>query len=131
MIESYKDLTVWQKSMDLVVDCYHLSKQFPNQEMYGLTSQLRRAAVSVPANIAEGKHRHHLKEFIQHLSIALGSLAELETHCILAKRLNFISDNKLHEILDKTAEIGKMLNGLKNSLNSNLSAASCQGSGAS
>lgn len=90
MIKSYQDLDVWQKAMDLVVMCYKLCKKFPKHEVYGLASQLQRAAVSVPANIAEGRQRQHVKEFIQHLSIAYGSLAELETHIQIAGRLGYI-----------------------------------------
>ena len=106
--------------MELVVNCYQLSEEFPAHEKYGLSSQLRRAAVSIPANIAEGRHRQHLKEFIHHLSIANGSLAELETHCILAQRLNYIAEQALNVILNSTTEIGKMLNGLINSLKNKL-----------
>jgi len=84
-VQSYRDLQVWQKSMDLVTECYRATQQFPKTEIYGLTSQLQRAAVSVPANIAEGQGRQHTKEFIQHLSIAYGSLAELETHLQIAQ----------------------------------------------
>ncbi len=86
-ITSYKDLEVWQKAVELVVQCYQITKGFPANEVYGLASQLQRAAVSVPANIAEGRSRRHNKEFIQYISIAYGSLAELETHIEIAKRL--------------------------------------------
>ncbi len=79
-LKSYRDLKVWQKAMDLVVMCYQTTKKFARSEIYGLVSQLQRAAVSIPANIAEGRERQHSKEFIQHLSIAYGSLAEVETH---------------------------------------------------
>jgi four helix bundle protein len=84
MIKSYRDLDVWQKAMDLVVTCHQLTKKFPDNEIYGLTSQLQRAAVSVPANIAEGNQRRHSKEFLQYLSIADAFLAELETHVLIA-----------------------------------------------
>jgi four helix bundle protein len=77
---SYRDLEVWKKSMDLVVQCYEATRAFPASEQYGLTGQVQRAAVSVPANIAEGQAREHKKEFLHHLSIAHGSVAELETH---------------------------------------------------
>jgi len=114
--KSYRDLEVWQKAMDIVVDCYQITKRFPKSETYGLASQLQRAAVSIPANIAEGRERQHTKEFLQHLSIAYGSLAELETLVQIAERLNYLDVNQLKQILDKTAEVGRMLNGLRRSL---------------
>jgi len=116
VVRSYKDLDVWKKSMDLVVDCYALTKRFPKSEVYGLCSQLQRAAVSIPANIAEGRQRQHSKEFSQHLAIANGSLAELETHVQIASRLDYIKEDQLKDILNKTTEIGKMLNGLRKSI---------------
>ncbi len=96
-LKSYRDLEVWQKSMDLVVVCYQITKEFPKNEIYGLSSQLQRAAVSIPSNIAEGRHRQHSKEFLQHLSIAYGSLAELETHIQIAERLHYIMIIKLNK----------------------------------
>ena len=92
-MKSCKDLEVWQKAMDLVVDSYNLAEMFPMNEKYGLTSQVQRAAVSVPANIAEGRSRQHTKEFIQFISIAYGSLAELETLIEIADRLDYVSNN--------------------------------------
>jgi four helix bundle protein len=121
VVTSYRDLQVWQKSMDLVVDCYQLTKSFPKTEVYGLNSQLQRAAVSIPANIAEGRQRQHSKEFIQHLSIACGSLAELETHIQIAWRLNYIDKTQLDETINRTVEIGKMLTGLRKSIEKKLS----------
>ena len=115
-LKSYRDLEVWQKAMDLVVECYQITKKFPKSEIYGLTSQLQRAAVSIPANIAEGRGRQHTREFVQHLSIAYGSLAELETHLQIAHRLNYIDIGNLDQLLEKTAEIGRMINGLRRSL---------------
>lgn len=109
-------MEVWQKAMDLVVICYQMCKEFPKKEIYGLTSQLQRAAVSIPANIAEGRQRRHSKEFLQYLSIAYGSLAELETHIQIAERLNYINKNQSKKGLDKTAEIGRMINGLRKSI---------------
>ena len=114
--KSYRDLEVWQKAMDIVVDCYQITKRFPKSETYGLASQLQRAAVSIPANIAEGRERQHTKEFLQHLSIAYGSLAELETIVQIAERLNYLDVNQLNQMLDRTAEVGRMLNGLRRSL---------------
>lgn len=86
---SYRDLVVWQKSIELVVAAYKLTATFPEHERFGLTSQLHRAAVSVPANIAEGHARMHRNEYVHHLSIARGSLAELETHITIAVRLGY------------------------------------------
>lgn len=115
--KSYRDLEVWQKAMDLVVDCYTITSNFPNKETFGLASQLQRAAISIPSNIAEGRERQHRKEFIQHLSIAYASLAEVETHLQIAERLNYVDLDKVNQLLDKTSEVGKMLNGLRKSLN--------------
>lgn len=115
-VRSYRDLEVWQKAMDLVVSCYQLTREFPKNEIYGLDGQLQRAAVSIPANIAEGRQRQHSKEFLQFLSFASGSLAELETHIQIAGRLNYVHEVQLKELLDKTAEIGRMLNGLRKSI---------------
>jgi four helix bundle protein len=114
--KSYRDLEVWQKAMDLVVECYRITNKFPRSELYGLTSQLRRAAVSVPSNIAEGRERQHTKEFVQHLAIAYGSLAELETHLQIAQRLNYLDSRQVRQVLEKTSEVGRMLNGLRRSL---------------
>lgn len=102
--------------MDLVVECYQITMKFPKSESYGLASQLQRAAVSIPANIAEGRERQYTKEFLQHLSIAYGSLAEMETIIQIAARLKYIDVNQLKQVLDKTAEVGRMLNGLRRSL---------------
>jgi four helix bundle protein len=115
-LKSYRDLEVWQKAMDLVVECYKITKNFLESEIYGLTSQLRRAAVLSPANIAERRERQHTKEFLQHLSIAYGSLAELETHLQIAQRLNYLDIAHVDQVLEKTAEIGRMINGLRRSL---------------
>lgn len=115
-IESYRDLRVWQASMELVTDCYKATESFPKSEIYRLSSQLQRAAVSVPANIAEGQGRHHLKEYLHHLSIAHGSLLELETLVEIATRLGYLSADMLASMQEKTAAIGKMLNGLMASL---------------
>jgi four helix bundle protein len=94
MLRSYRDLEVWRKAMDFVTECYTLTRDFPKSETYGLTSQLQRAAVSVPANIAEGQGRQHTAEFIQHLSIAYGSLMEAETHIQIAQRLGYVDKPK-------------------------------------
>lgn len=113
---SYRDLEVWHKAMHVVVECYKITREFPKHEIYGLSSQLQRAAVSIPANIAEGRERQHRKEFLQHISIANGSVAELETHIQIAERLSYLDSQQAKCLLDQTAEIGRMLNGLRNSL---------------
>ncbi len=109
-MKTHMDLDVWKKSMDFVENIYKVSSQFPKEEMYGLTSQIRRAAVSVPSNIAEGASRQGSKEFVQFLYISLGSLSEVETQIMLAKRLNFVSNIDI--ILKEITTIKKMLNGL-------------------
>jgi len=91
MVNSYKDLLVWQKGMQLVKELYLLTDRFPKDELYGLTSQMQRAAVAIPSNIAEGYLRNHRKEYVQFLSIALGSAAELETQTLICKSLNKFS----------------------------------------
>ena len=109
-MKSHKDLDVWNMSMDLVELVYRHSAAYPKEEIYGLTSQVRRAVVSVPSNIAEGAARQGNKEFVQFLYIALGSLAEVETQVMLAKRLHFAED--VNDILQSIQRIRKMLNGL-------------------
>lgn len=116
VFKSYRDLEVWQKAMELVVECYQITKSFPKSEVFGLASQLQRAAVSIAANISEGHARQHTKEFLQSLSIAYGSLAELETHIEIAKRLEYIAAETAAELNYKTSTIGRMLNGLRRSL---------------
>lgn len=112
----YRDLEVWQKAMDVVVECYQTTRKFPKTEAFGLSSQLQRAAVSVPANIAEGRARKYTKEFLKHLSIAYGSLAELETHIQIAERLGYIESDQTKHLLGATSTVGRMINGLRNSL---------------
>ena len=115
-IESYRDLLVWQKSMDLVVACYGVTRTFPDSERFGLSSQLQRAAVSIPANVAEGRGRGHIKEFLRHVSIASGSLAELETHVEIAKRLGYLRPDRIGSLIETMTEVGRMLTGLRTSL---------------
>ncbi len=119
-IRSYRDLKGWQLSMDVVEHVYRLTQGFPKQETYGLTSQIQRAAVSIPSNVAEGHTRDSTKEFLHHLSIALGSLSELETQLILSQRLRYINEQELNAILLKTEETGKILRGLQRSLKAKL-----------
>jgi len=116
VFKSYRDLEVWQRAMELVVECYQITKSFPKHEVFGLAGQLQRAAISVPANLAEGRARQHTKEFIQHISIAYGSLAELETHIQIAEHLNYIDKSQVDSLMGKAAAIGRMLNGLRRSL---------------
>ena len=111
-VKTHKDLDVWKKSIDFVTQLYNVTTAFPKEEIYGLTNQLRRAAVSIPSNIAEGAARKSNKEFIQFLHIALGSSAELETQLIISNNLKFMNDETFHEIDKKRNEIGKMLFGL-------------------
>jgi four helix bundle protein len=115
-MNSYQELIVWQKSIDLVAEIYKLTESFPNNEMYGLTSQMRRAAVSIPANIAEGFCRKHKQEYAQFVRIAFGSGGELETHLVIAKRLGFVDVEKYEKIEPLLLEVMKMLNKLIQSL---------------
>jgi len=113
-IKSHKDLKVWQESMDLVMDIYELVQNFPAEEKYNLTSQIKRSAVSIPSNIAEGAGRKSNLEFIQFLNIASGSLSELETQLEIAIRLKFITENE--ELFKKIIFIRIMITNLKKSL---------------
>ncbi len=114
-IKSHRDLIAWQKAMDLVVACYTTTKTFPRDETYGLTSQIRRAAVSIPANIAEGQGRLP-KEFQQFLAHARGSLLELDTHLELALRLDYLDTDQHSSLQLKVHEVGRILNGLLRSI---------------
>jgi four helix bundle protein len=98
-IKSYRDLRVWQESMTLAVECYQLTRAFPKEEMFGLSSQIRRSAASIPANIAEGHGRENTQSFIQYLRIAQGSLKELETHLLLAERVGLIVKENIEAVL--------------------------------
>jgi four helix bundle protein len=111
-VRSYKDLVAWQKSMDLVAAVYRASQGFPKEEIFGLVSQIRRAAVSVPSNIAEGHARTSTKEFQYFLSNARGSLAELETQLTIAHQLAYIDETGINQLLDRLGEVGRILNGL-------------------
>jgi len=117
-LKSYRDLEVWRKSSELAEMVYRLSARFPSEERFGLTSQLRRAAMSVAANIAEGSEREGTREFLQFLGIAAGSLAETETFLILAERLGLVLEQDASPLLEQAATVGRMLNGLKRSLRS-------------
>ena len=113
---TYRELEVWKKSMDLVVEVYRLSKLLPRDEQFGLSSQMRRSVVSVPANIAEGQGKLHKAEFLRFLSIARGSLTEMETHLLIALRLEYLDKNQLTKALTLSQEVGRLLNGLIRSL---------------
>ena len=115
-IQTYRDLTAWQKSMDLVAEIYRLAKLFPQEEVFGLTSQIKRSAVSIPANIGEGHGRIHRKEYLHHLSIARGSLMETETHLQIAIRLNYLTREQARTIWGQMQDTGRLQNGLIRSL---------------
>ena len=115
-IRSYKDLDVWQKSMALAEDCYRATSEFPRDEIYGMTAQMRRAAVSIPANIAEGYGRDQTGPFIQFLRIANGSTRELETHVILSGRIGPLHKEVRDKLLDDCEGISKMLRAMIRSL---------------
>ena len=123
MIRSYRDLKMWQAGMDLVEQIYGLTRQFPRYEIYGLSQQARRAALSVPSNIAEGHARQSTKEYLQHVSIALGSLAETETQLLAAVRLGYADAADAEPALVLAQSVGKMLRALQKSLRSHLSPA--------
>jgi four helix bundle protein len=116
VVNSFRDLRVWQAAMDLVAEVYRLTRAFPKNETYGLASQIQRAAVSIPSNIAEGHARDHIKEYLHHLSMAQGSLAELETQLEIAARLGYVSLDQLRQNLCSIASLGKQLYALRNSL---------------
>ena len=121
MADSYRDLQVWQKSIDLAEMTYRLTARFTPAERFGLTSQLRRSAASVAANIAEGAARHSTKEYLQFLGIASGSLAEAQTYLVLAHRLEMAREDQLKAVVAQANEVGRMLSGLKRSLRSRVS----------
>ena len=116
VIQSYRDLKVWQQAMNLAEECYRLTRQFPKEELYGMTSQVRRSAASVAANIAEGHGRNSRGEYAKFLRVAQGSLKELETHLILAARVGLISNGLIAPVLGDSEGLGKMLRALIRSL---------------
>lgn len=115
-VQSFRDLKVWRMGMDLACKVYELTNAFPKMEMYGLSSQMQRAAVSVPSNIAEGHARGSSREFLHFLAISLGSLAELETQMLIAARLGYMKTEATELLLPEIHEIGKMLRGVQKSL---------------
>ena len=119
---SHKDLVLWQKSMDLAAEVYRLARCFPSFELFGLGAQLRRAAVSVPSNVAEGAARRTTRDFISFLHIARGSLAELETQLLLARRLRYVDDASAQSLAARVDEVGRLLNAVIRGLRRRLDA---------
>ena len=115
-VRSYHELVAWKKAIDLVTEIYRSTQSFPRQEMYGLTSQLRRAAVSIPSNIAEGQGRLSRGEFKQFLGHARGSVFELDSQIIIARNLGYLDEHGSNLLLDRIHEVGRILNGLLASL---------------
>ena len=111
-VKDHKDLIVWQKSMDLLVEVYRLVKKLPKEETYALSDQMRRAVVSIPSNIAEGRGRSSEKDFLRFLFIARGSQAEIETQLLACIRLNYLTESEVELSLDLCSEVGKMLNSM-------------------
>jgi len=115
-IRNFKQLKIWQKGIEIVKDIYMITKHFPKQEIYGLSIQMRRSAVSIPTNIAEGFKRYHSKEFHQFLHIALGSAAELETQLIITVELKYVKCEKVESTVNKLEHLSKMITALKRKL---------------
>ncbi len=115
-MKNYKELTIWQKAMKVVREIYKVTARFPDNERFGLTAQIRRAAVSIPANIAEGWGRGTTREYIQFLLIARGCLMEVETQAIIARDLSYLAEQDFSCLQPKLEEVGRMLNGLIQSL---------------
>ena len=115
-IRSFRDLRVWQAGIDLVRQVYELTSKLPRSEVYGLASQMQRAAVSIPSNIAEGHARESTKEYLQHLSIAQASFAELETQIEIGKQLKYISEDNSSRVIEEISSLGRQLFALRNAL---------------
>jgi four helix bundle protein len=111
-INSYRDLIVWQEGMELAASCYQLTKGCPREELFGLTSQIRRASSSISANIAEGHGRESTQSFIQFLRISQGSLKELETHLLLSAKVGIVPVEKIHPLINRSERLGRMLRAL-------------------
>jgi four helix bundle protein len=122
MVRSYRDLIVWQLGMALAKKIYTSTESFPKSELYGLVSQLRRCSVSVPSNIAEGHARDSTKEYLHHLSIAMGSVAELETQLMLANELGYLPKSGLDDLLAIADDLGRRLRGLQKSIRAKVNA---------
>jgi len=119
-VKDFRDLVVWQHAMDLVESVYQETQQFPPDELSGLTSQLRRAAVVIPVRIAEGHGRNAPKEFLAYLAYANSALCEVQTYILIAQRLNYLSNPHTERLLELCAEVARLINGLSNSLNKRL-----------
>jgi len=115
-VKDYRELIVWQKAMDLVAAAYRATANFPRTEVYGLTSQIRRAAVSIPSNIAEGQARNTTRDFLHFLAVSYGSLKELETQILIAERLEYIDGHTRDVLVQATTEVARLISGLANSL---------------
>ena len=115
-IKDFKDLIVWQKAMDLVVEVYNLVKKLPKEEQFALSDQMRRAVISIPSNIAEGRGRYSIKEYNHFLSVAKGSNAELETQLLLCVKINYLNNSDIERAFGLIKEVGKMLTSLQKSL---------------
>jgi len=111
-IQSYRDLDVWQKAIALSVSCYRVTSELPKEELYGMTAQIRRASVSVAANIAEGHGREHTRTFIHFLRISQGSLKELETHLVLVEQIGLLAKERVQPLVTAADEVGRMLRAL-------------------
>ena len=119
-MHNYRELKVWNKAIDLVTHIYEISKEFPNEEKYGIISQMRRSAVSIPSNISEGAGRNSDKEFIQFLGIAQGSSFELQTQIIISYKLNYITNKDFEKLNNSIEEVEKMIYGFQSKLKSNV-----------
>jgi four helix bundle protein len=115
-VKDFRELIAWQKTMDLVAAAYRATSRFPKEEMYGLTSQIRRAAVSIPSNIAEGQARNTTRDFLQFLAVAYGSLKELETQVLIAERLLYIDNRAAAALVEAATEVARLISGLARSL---------------
>ena len=123
LITCFRDLEAWRQGIELVEECYKATRPFPSHEMYGLTSQMRRAAVSIPSNVAEGHARKTTAVYANHVSIALGSEAELETCIVVAQRLGYLSNDDASALVARCHTVGKILSGLFTSLERKMLAA--------
>jgi four helix bundle protein len=108
-MKTFKDLFIWQKAMTLVTNTYQITQQFPNEELFGLTSQIRRSAVSIPSNIAEGYGRESQKDFLRFINFAVSSLFELQTQIEIAKNINYLNETEFNNIFEKTRELEAMM----------------------
>ena len=120
VFQGFRDLKIWQRSRSLVKRIYDSTARFPKEEIYGLTSQIRRCSVSIPSNIAEGSSKRSTREFLRFLNIAYGSLAELETQLLLACDLGYMTEQEIDSIFQETSEIGRMINSPINKLSEKL-----------